>query len=963
MKIYICSILILCSFFAKAHEYRLQTRRITVEDGLPNDFVYQTMQDRDGFMWVATNYGYCRFDGYEAEIYYEQVDKKRKSARYNSVTAILQDQAGKLWIIYNHFAAWQTASNTMMIEIFDPLSKEALSFDQYFGQKAPFAMTEVIFVSGINEHKLWLVTTQGEVYTYDGSFCKIATLPTCLLHNNPLYILVASSKETLWLLDYNSLILYEVQDNGTLQTTLMPADHFDREDIRNTPRVDEKGILWMAMHTSNEIWSKAPNQPIHKQQFHINKELESFTTNVNSAEFLLKDQAARYWYICNDHIFVFDRHLKLLAHSVSDQKKRAPFGTIYNAMIDKLGQLWLSSNVGITLVSLYTSPFHNYLTNKGIQDVRGIIVDEQNNIYVSQSGLFEVSKGERLLSKYRVSLTGNIKDGNYIIASQYSNKLYKIDLNTGAESYIPTDKGLINKNAFASVLYKSKKTGRIWVGGYLLLGYLNESKDSVLLFTKYNNFSSLKNCSIQFFFENEEGIWLCTDKGLYLLDEQKGVLQYFNDIFPYANLMYLHQDKASIFWIATRGGGLLRWDRRTDQFTQFTQKEGLSNDVIYAVYEDDYGYLWLPSNYGLMRMNKATYEVSTYLPKDGIPHHEFNFTSHFRAPDGRLFFGGLGGVTAFHPKDFLQPVASDAPFHVINFKKLHANTGALQDFTKTLLTNNRIILYPGERSFFLKIALLNYQKSKSNQYAYRIEGLEKDWKFIAGNSLYLGGLPYGNYTLHIKALDVNGVWAKQTLFIPIQVLPPIYLQTWFLIIIFVITLILAYIFFRWRTLRLIKDRQHLAAEVARRTATIEQQAAELQALNEQKSKFFLNIAHDLRTPLTFIITPITHFLQEEPADERVKKFLQSIHRNAYHLLGLVEGILDLSKIDRQALTLQEKPVYLYPLIRLIFSMYESYAKMHHLTYTLHYEADAQLYLLLDKEKFEKIIDLRQVDYQ
>lgn len=930
-----------------AQQYQLRVRHITVEDGLPNSVVNKITQDRDGFIWIGTNYGYCRYDGNNIEVHYQQFYSKVSAARHNFVRDIFQDKAGKLWINYLSINAW-IPDESRIIELLDPDSKKVLSFDQYFHNQAPFKMAEIFDLIPCQDGTIWIITTAGIIYKYDANFKKIANIikktpPTSL----EAFVKIVGNEKYLNIISEN--IIYEVHETGFYSVTTLPIVKIEELDWC---WMDQENALWIFFYEKPEFIKKSQGEAAKRYPLSENAALRTFLKNNYTPTVGLRDAANRMWLFKNNRLFVFNENNEQIASAYINVNM---IFTSHSVYFDTLNQLWISTGKGAYVVSLHKIPFHNYLTiEKG--DIRGILVDTDNTVYINQQGIFEIRDKTKLLVNTPLVLTGILKEENVIWTGTYDAMLSRTDLNTHLTSFIKVDSSLYqNKHIGLNTLYKSKKTGRIWVGGYLFLGYLNKEKNKLETFTKYNEYKDLGNHYITHFYENEEGIWICTDQGIYLLQEDKGIVAHFGKNFPYQNIMHLYEDQEGIFWLATRGGGLLRWDHKNNNIQQFSQKNGLSNDVIYAVYEDDYNYLWLPSNYGLMRFNKTTHEARNYLPKDGLPLHEFNYLSHTRAPDGRLFFGGLGGVISFHPKDFLENKASKAPLRIINFKKLNTINGTLEDYTQDLLTTQRIILHPSERSIFMEVALLNYQNSKQNRYVYRIEGLEKSWKYIAGNSFNIGGLPYGNYTLHLKAQDVNGIWAKQELFIPIRVLYPFYLQAWFIISIFLISCALIYISIRLRTKHLIKEKQILEIEVAKRTTMIERQTKELQVLNEQKSRFFLNIAHDLRTPLSFITTPIELLLEDGGLDQRVRKLLQSIQRNTNHLLSLVEGILDLSRLSSRPLQLEEKTVDFTSLIGLIFATYDSYARMHHLKYKLYYSAKEPLYIKLDEKKFKKII--------
>src|SRR4029079_3214312 len=161
----------------------------------------------------------------------------------------------------------------------------------------------------------------------------------------------------------------------------------------------------------------------------------------------------------------------------------------------------------------------------------------------------------------------------------------------------------------------------------------------------------LKESTVYHMLETDEGIWLSTTNGLFLVDLEKGVKAHYDEKtgMPNSNLLYQYIAPSGIFWISTHGGGLIRWDRKNNSFKSFTIREGLSHNVIYAVFEDHNGFLWMTSDYGLMRFEKETGICRTFLPSDGLPHEEFNRASYFADSKGNFYFGGLRGFITFNP--------------------------------------------------------------------------------------------------------------------------------------------------------------------------------------------------------------------------------------------------------------------------------------------------------------------------
>jgi len=161
-------------------------------------------------------------------------------------------------------------------------------------------------------------------------------------------------------------------------------------------------------------------------------------------------------------------------------------------------------------------------------------------------------------------------------------------------------------------------------------------------------------------------IWLATNKGIFLITDTEGVLRHFSQTsgdLPFDFIQHMHIDEEGVFWLASKGGGLIRWQPSLNKnehstFKKITINEGLSHNYLYSVYGDAYNNLWISSDYGIMKFDKKTKQIQTFTTNDGLLHNEFNFTAHYQAKDGTLYFGGLGGLIALHPKDFKTEIVN-----------------------------------------------------------------------------------------------------------------------------------------------------------------------------------------------------------------------------------------------------------------------------------------------------------------
>ena len=272
--------------------------------------------------------------------------------------------------------------------------------------------------------------------------------------------------------------------------------------------------------------------------------------------------------------------------------------------------------------------------------------------------------------------------------------------------------------------------------------------DSLIPFQKYNGFDELSKKTTSFYSEEKEGLWLATTGGLYIMDHDQGIIDFFESTADFS-IQHFYRE-GDDFWLATLGNGLVKWNKKTNKIEKYDKAAGFLDDRITAIYLDKNDYFWLPSYNGLIRFHKTSKKINTYLTSDGISHNEFNRISHYQHSDGRLFFGGLNGVNVFHP-DSVQVLEEDAPIYVTEYHELQRKTGILEDQTSEFLKKEKIDIQPSVSSFRVHFTLLNYNHSGTNRYAYRIKGFEEEWNHQKENYVRINSLPYGKYTLEVKA--------------------------------------------------------------------------------------------------------------------------------------------------------------------------------------------------------------------
>lgn len=938
-----------------AQEYIAKVEHYGVEQGLSHREVNHIYQDSRGFVWIGTPNGLNRFDGYSFRLY----TKEKDGLLFNDVQCISEDAEGWLWLVGPYYID--------AICLFHPERGEVLSFEQKFGRGYP-AFNNKNPISNIlrtDDQALWISPGSSKtLYRYHPATGLQAIPLVEIDYFNPVF---SSPSKTIWGGASNYSIVELDLQGKVLQ-------RIEQTSLYGEWAISENGILAIDMRREKG-W-----------RFRL-FDLNGLQKPLNKAVFsrYRDPYPALIFPFENEGLMVVHDHLvdpvgSVLASWEFPQHDRNNF--LWRAfMQDREGRIWLGDDFGFYILQIKKNRFQRYFYQKGVKpgegnSFRGILATPEK-LYgnLEKSSLYELDlrSGQSRSLPFVSSGWGHFAlawGNNGELLSGAPGLFYR--LRAGAERGESITTGQVSAWAICQ-----DRSGRYWIGsdGKGLYTCPSDAK-AAEPYTQYNAFDALGEAFIVHIEQTMSGsLWVCANNGFYKIDLQKGVMaRYWSGgtgeyYLPADNFYHFHLDADGVFWFGTTSG-LLRtssktdaggdqapaWDTRLGKV--FTRADGLSNDVIYAVYEDGQDRLWMSTNHGIIRFEKKTGLSKTYLTVDGITDPEFNRTAHFHAKNGAIYFGSLNGITAFRPADFYerQDSLSNRPLEITAFQQFDGKTNRLIDRTSEILHSREIILRPDDRFFNLELALLSYEEAHQIQYAWKIEGLDKDWHYQKERHLNYGGLPYGKYTLRIKAQAADGQWSGRELAITIRALRPWYLQAWFLILAAVLAGGGIFVYIRWRSRQLIVEQKRLEGLVAKATERIEKQAKELRHLDEVKSRFFANVSHELRTPLSLLLGPIGSVLKRNNQDNQDFTLLKLAQMHGRQLLQLVNQILDLSKLESGKLELQESPTLLHPLLRRIVAAFESHAERKGIQFVFRYRTEKNLCLLLDALKLETILN-------
>lgn len=948
-----------------AQEYIAQVQHYSVENGLSHRQVNAIFQDSRGFVWIGTPNGLNRFDGYAFRHY----TKEKDGLPFNYIQEIAEDADGWLWLV---------EEGQKSVCLFHPDRGEVRTLEERFGK------TDSVFARDKFLHRMicdvrgavWLSSaTINRLYRYHPA-TGVQVIPAGEIPGK-IWPAPYIGNETLWLTTDRDYIV-EIDQSGKVLRQLENVWLYGDWSLTDAgilaltrkPAAAERLVFYNLQ--GEALPERLPN-------------LHGIPGPRPALVFPFDDKGA---YVVHDRLI--DTHGKTLAQWTFAQHDRN--NHLWRCFFkDKTGRFWIGDDFGFYTLQIKKNRFQHYFFQKNAKpnlgnSVRGILATA-DKLYASleRSGLFEQDLRSGTIRTLHT--TDNGRSCYALMRTQNGDLLLGIEKtlwrSSGAKTSTSTP---VNFDTWA---FCEDNTGKRWLGTASAGLYTLEPDEAMpRACTQYNGFDALASAFILHIEQSPSGmLWVCSNTGFYTVDPKRGVLARYwsggKDGFylPAEHFLHVHLDADGVFWFAT-ANGLVRaasrlehngdrspqWDASSGQL--FNRANGLSNDFIYAVYEDKQGKLWLPSDHGLICLDKKTEQVRAFLPSDGLTDAEFNRIAHAQGPDGRLYFGGLNGINAFHPDDFWETnnAQSAAPLVLTAFLQLDPATNRIVDRTAELLHKQTIVLHPNDRFFNLELALLTFENPDLIQYAWKIDGLggasERDsWHYQKERQFNFGGLPYGTHTLRIKAQAADGHWSKQEYVVTIRSLPPWYLRSWFLVLAAALLAIGIRGYILWRHRRQLLEQKKLETMVARATErieqdkrTIEQQAEELRRLDTMKSRFFANVSHELRTPLTLMLGPVNSMLKSGELSNRNFTYATLIRQNSEQLLGLVGEILDLQKLESGKLELQPKPTLLYPVLKRIAAQFESFAQNKSIAFIFLYRAEKRLQIEVDPAKLELVLN-------
>lgn len=871
---------------------------ITAKQGLPQGFVPGIVQDKRGFMWLATRDGLCRYDGHRGSgrIFrvFQPSDTQEISLSSLGLENLQITADGRIWI----------TTDQGQIDLFDPVRETFVNFSRQAFYQKHFGKRFLRDMYADNQHRLWLMSDGGGL---DCIYLNTQTVKgyhavngdTSALGRAHVRFVQEDRAGNIWAATNKGLFL---QKQG--------ADRFVKyHSTILTGAIETKVNAWKELHDGRLLLLYDTGMAL----------LDPVTGKGQLRKLVLDTQAQYRHAIVTDskrnvYFFRMNRLYRLGKNDSLDEfPVRSDVDEFKTLFVDRSDVLWAGTNgQGIRKYNLRASYFN---TKPYSSDFISDLLRDFLKVPPA-----EMAKLPGDLFSYNFRYAFDSPQKMWFSAGR--TPLFELDLNSRTVRSIPFPVTIkdIKRSELAISLAKDPD-GSMWaMHDSLLFSYKNGAWTRFPHVVRANvaqpgaaqpnaaqlgaTQSQMKRSAIESgiiqIVADRQYLWVATTvRGLYRIDKATGAINHYGQepgSLSSNNLYCLFADPLdeNLLWIGTFGNGLCRFDKRTGHCERISKQNGLPNNVVYAAIPDRQGNVWVATNQGLSQVNRKTLRTLTYTREDGLMADEFNRFHALALPDGRIFLGGMEGITAFDSKqpneDHYRP-----PVYItgisINNAPLEPRLSA-GEMPVTAMQSLDLAYW--QNFLTVEFAAMQYNRSDRIRYRYQLEGVDEHWIETETPVTKYTDLRPGHYVLRLNASNTLGVWSPDVRKLHIRISPP-WWQTWWAYAIYCVVFLAAV----YGLLRMYVNRVRMQQAILFKQKEIDLKAREtqqLRELDEMKTQFFSNITHEFRTPLTLILGPTGQMLEEQ-RQEKDSKRLSLIERNARQLLGLINQMLDLSKLE------------------------------------------------------------------
>ncbi len=921
---------IIIAFTSQAQDYYFKNYQVA--NGLSSNTITSILQDQKGFMWFGTRNGLNRFDGNSFKIFRND-PKDSFSMGSNSVLSLCEDESEKLWI---------------------GTYKGAYIYDPQTERFAPFSLLppgETRYINRDNAGNIWIVNNF-TLSKYDAKTSRLYTFSTD--STRVIALSIAASGDPWIATNYGVLKKYDKASSSFQSFDIAAVYRKPLGFIQDVHPVSDTTLLVGTMdkvllfnlkrNTLTDVLPGAGRIQVHKivqqdkDEFWIGTETGIHIVNLKSGHYQLLQKEYSNPYSITDNV-------------------------IYSFYKDHEGGTWIGSFFGgINYYSSQLNRFRKYFPYKGSNAISGNLVheiceDQYGHIWIGteDAGLNKLDPETGRITSFLPGKTpgsisyqnlhGILADGDKLWIGTYEHGLDLMEIRTGKviRNYSTAD-GSLQGNFIVS-LYKTS-ANEILVGTWNGMFRYNRSQDRF----ERDTFFTMQIQSIHE--DKDKTLWVGSyGNGVFYKGPKVGQGRISHEpgntgslSNNYVNNIY--EDSKSDLWFSTEAG-LYRYERKSQKIQPFNSN-GLAEKQVFRVLEDTQGLMWVSTSKGLLCLDPGTGDAKIYTTVNGLLSEQFNYNSGFKSHDGTFYFGTVKGMISFNPaafgkESFVPPVYITGL--QINNKDMQAMKPG-SPLSQSIMHAGSIQLPYDSSSLSFEIAALSYVTPEANEYAYFMDGFDKEWTKLKSNRrIFYTKLPPGNYTFRVKGSGSGAVWNQQETILHIRVNPPWWGSPWAYAMYAAVIGIILWTIFRYYHMAM-KEKNKRKIEVLE----IEKE----REIYNAKIEFFTNVAHEIRTPLTLIKLPLDKLLQKEKDNPSLSESLTMMKKNTNRLIDLTDQLLDFRKAEANNFSLNFLWTNISELLKEMYTAFKPAAEQKELAFRLELPR-MPLYASVDPEAFRKIL--------
>ena len=921
-------------------------KNITIEDGLSQSTVETIYQDSKGYIWIGTNDGLDRYNGYEFKHYkHDKYDKN--SIANNYIVDIIEDKNGYIWV---STIGGLSRINPDKDEIKNYYSKE---------DSGNLSNSNLWQILCTKDNRLIASTIDG-LNVYDKNKDKFTRIlyKEGELPSQYIYSLEEDINGHIWVGTDNGL----VELDKDLNIVKSYHDAIGDSDVYNVYD-DSKGNIWVCTLDNGLFKINLDDKSVENYK-NNNSKISIPSNNVRD---IISDSEGKLWIATDKGLCTFDyeREEFITYNKKLYQSNSLIDDEIFCLLKDSSGLIWIGTYSGISrfnpnsnFTHFKLDPYEDNSISGNV--IHGIYEDDDKTLWIgtNESGV-NIINGESIkhLNKENSNIVSDLIEDitgfkNYIFIGTNEGLSVLVKNDKTAKNYTITNyttKDGLPSNKIRSLFIDSK--GYLWIGTNKGLAILDTNNNKIIDITYILDEMGVSDKFIRAVYEDSKGnyyIGCFLEGGLIKINpntkEYKIYKNIENDDSSISNnsIRYINEDLYGNILVGT-SHGINILNLSTDKFNHYTEKDGLINNTIYGILVDKNNGIWMSTNAGISKLSTEDATFKNFTITDGLQSNEFNGRACFKSKDGNMYFGGINGFNVFNSQDI--ELSTFEP--KVIFDNFEINGTNKKDISNIKFKSN-------ENNIKINFFTNDYKNTKTTQYYYKLEGLENEWNMTNSNSLVFANLGSGDYTLKIKTITQHGVMSDESS-VHFTINPPIWRSNYAICIylILIIISILRYMH-KVNTLdRLVNERTN---KLRKEMEKNEQLFKKVLSLEQNKNNYFVNLSHELRTPLN-VLSSINQLIKEFTkkdnfiTPEKLSYYMGIMDRNCSRLLSLINNLIDHTKIENNSYIINKKDE------DIVYLVEETVLDMKD------YIEEKGLELIFDTDVEEKVIRCDKVDIE